>query len=151
MRKLRHYLLPSLLVLLLGAGVSFGQTINKALQLSQDATGSFGIDTNLGVYFPGHVLSPTGGVRPAPTVTGTGTPTISGTDSSGLVTFGTSGTTATVLFGTAYVTAPSCVVSWQSAISATTPTSYTLVTTSIALTQGALTGSKVNYWCSSAS
>ena len=36
---MRKYLLPSLLVLLLGAGFSFAQTINKALQLSQDTPG----------------------------------------------------------------------------------------------------------------
>lgn len=148
---MRKYLLPSLLVLLLGAGYSFSQTINKALQLSQDATGSFGIDTNLGVYFPGHILSPTGGARPAPSVTGTGTPTISGTDTAGLVTMGTSGTTATVVFGTAYVSVPSCAVTWQNLGATTTPAAYTLATTSIAITQGATSANKINYWCSAAS
>ena len=149
MRKYR-YILPSLLVLLLGAGVSFAQSITKALQLSQDATGAFSVDTFNGVYFPGHILSPTGGSRPAPTVTGTGTPTISGTDTVGLITMGTSATTATVVFGTAYVSVPSCVISPQNAFT-TTNASYTLATTSIAITQNSTSGNKINYWCSSAS
>ena len=147
----RKYLLPSLLVLLLGGALAGAQTINKALQLSQDATGSFAVDTNLGVYFPGHILSPTGGVRPAPTVTGTGTPTISGTDVAGTVTMGTSATTATMVFGAAYVSVPACVLSWQSVSGNISPIAYTPVTTSIAITQGTASGNKINYWCSSAS
>src|ERR1035437_5512276 len=87
---MRKYLLPSALILLLGVGIASGQVINKALQLSQDATGSFSVDSYNGVYFPGHILSPTGGQRPAPTITGTGTPTIVGTDTAGLVTMGSS-------------------------------------------------------------
>lgn len=148
---MRKYLLPSLLVLLLGGIYAGAQTINKALQLSQDNTGAFSVDSFLGVYFPGHILSPTGGARPAPTVSGTGTPTISGTDTAGLVTFGTSGTTATAVFGTAYVSVPQCVVTWQNDGGTVTPIAYTLATTSIALSQGATTGSKVNYLCVSAS
>ena len=83
--NLRRYLLPSLLILLLGGVYAGAQSITKALQLSQDATGSFGVDTNLGVYFPGHILSPTGGARPAPTVTGSGTPTGPAYAGSGIV------------------------------------------------------------------
>lgn len=152
--KLRSRLLSSALGLGLafGIGIAGAATINKALQLSQDATGSFSVDTNLGVYFPGHILSPTGGAQPNPTVGGGGTtPTITGTDTSGTVTMGTSATTATVTFGTAYVSVPSCVLSWQSALSAVTPTSYTLATTSIAITQGSASGNKINYFCSSPS
>lgn len=148
----RKYVLPSALVLLLAGGLAGAQTISKALQLSQDATGAFGVDTQNGVYFPGHILSPTSTTnRPLPSISGTGTPTLVGTDTAGLATFGTSGTTATIVFGTAYVTVPWCVVSWQSVAGAATPVGYTLATTSIALTQGAVTGSKVNYFCPSAS
>ena len=146
----RKYLLPSLLVLLLGGALAGAQTINKALQLSQDATGSFGVDTNLGVYFPGHILSPTGGARPAPTVTGTGTPTISGTDTAGTITMGTSATTATVLFGTAYVSIPTCMIPPQNAFT-TTNIAIVPQTTSFALTQNSTSGNKVGYFCLSAS
>lgn len=147
---MRKYLLPSLLVLLLAGGLSVAQTINKALQLSQDATGSFSVDSFLGVYFPGHILSPTGGTRSAPTVTGTGTPTIAGTDTAGLVTMGSSATTATVLFGTAYGSVPSCTVVTQKAL-VTTTIGYTLATTSIAITQPSNSGNLINYVCMSAS
>ncbi len=146
---MRKYLLPSALILLFAAGFAGAANINKALQLSQDATGAFGVDTNLGVYFPGHILSPTAG-RVLPTVTGTGTPTISGTDTAGTITMGTSATTATAVFGTAYVSVPSCIVSPQNAFT-TTNISYTLATTSIALTQNSTSGNKINYHCMSAS
>lgn len=140
----------------LGIGLAFGigfagaQTITKALQLSQDATGSFSVDSFLGVYFPGHILSPTGGARAAPTVTGTGTPTISGTDTAGTITMGTSATTATVLFGTAYGSVPVCMVTPQNAFT-TTNIAVVPATTSIALTQNSTSGNKVNYICMSAS
>lgn len=147
---MRKYLLPSLLVLLLGAGLSVAQTINKALQLSQDATGAFGVDSNNGVYFPGHILSPTGGQRPSPTIGGTGTPTIVGTDTAGLITMGASATTATATFGTAYVTVPWCLVLTQNTLT-TTNISVTLATTSIAIVQPSASGNKINYMCMSAS
>jgi len=147
---MRKYLLPSLLVLLLGAGLSVAQTINKALQLSQDATGSFSVDSFLGIYFPGHVLSPTGGTRPAPTVTGTATPTISGTDTAGTITMGTSATTATAVFGTAYGSVPVCAVT-NNATGQTSPIGWTIATTSIAITQTSQSANKISYICMSAS
>jgi hypothetical protein len=146
----RRYLLPSALILALAGGIALAQNINKALQLSQDATGAFGVDTTNGVYFPGHILS-TGTGRPSPSVTGTGTPTITGTDVAGTVTMGTSATTATVVFGTAFVSVPACVLSWQSVSGNISPIAYTPVTTSIAITQGTASGNKINYWCSSLS
>jgi hypothetical protein len=148
--NIRRYVLPSLLVLLLGGIYAGAQTINKALQLSQDNTGAFSVDSFLGVYFPGHILSPTGGARPAPSVTGTGTPTIAGTDVSGLITMGSSATTAIVLFGTAFGSVPNCVISPQNAFT-TTNIAYTLATTSMSLTQNSTSGNKINYWCVSAS
>lgn len=146
MRNLRKYLLPSALILGLATLGAAAQTINKALQLSQDATGAFGVDSTNNIYFPGHVLS-TAISAPAPTVTGTGTPTITGTDTMGTITMGTSGQTATALFGRAYVSVPNCVVSWQSIINGTA-ISYTVATTSLSVTQPAGTGAKISYWCS---
>jgi hypothetical protein len=140
----------------LGIGLAFGigfagaQTITKALQLSQDATGSFSVDSFLGVYLPGHILSPTGGARPAPTVTGTGAPTISGTDTAGTITMGTSATTATVLFGTAYASVPVCMVTPDNAFT-TTNIAVVRATTSLALTQNSTSANKVSYICISAS
>jgi hypothetical protein len=145
--KFNRYILPSALILVLGLGLAVAQNITKALQLSQDATGAFGVDANNGVYFPGHVLSPTAR-NSIPTITGTGTPTVAGTDTSGTITMGSSATTATAVFGRAYLSVPSCVVSSQTSFT-TTPIGYTLATTSIAITQQSTSGNKINYWCSS--
>lgn len=146
MHKLR-FLLPSLLVLVLAGGLAVAQTFTKALQLSQDTSGAFGVDSSNNLYLPKKLMFPTGGVgAPAPTVTGTGTPTIAGTDASGTVTMGSSATTATVLFGTAYGAAPNCVLSPQNAFT-TTNISYTVVTTSIAITQNSTSGNKISYHC----
>lgn len=149
MRKLRHYLLPCLLILALAAPLAVAQTINKALQLSQDASGAFGVDTTNNVYFPGHILN-TGSAGPAVSIAGTGTPTISGTDVAGTITMGSSATTATATFGRAYVSVPHCVVTAQNA-STTTNIAYTLQTTSIAITQPSTSGNKINYLCTGAS
>ena len=150
--NIRRYVLPSLLVLLLGGIYAGAQTINKALQLSQDNTGAFSVDSFLGVYFPGHILSPTGGARPAPTVSsGATTPTIAGTDTSGVITVNALATTVTATFGTAYGAVPKCVVSNQGTV--TTTTAYTHATTSIAITLSGAAGVNniLNYWCASAS
>lgn len=146
MHKLR-FLLPSLLVLVLAGGLAVAQTFTRALQLSQDTSGAFGIDSSNNLYLPKKLMFPTGGVgAPAPTVTGTGTPTISGTDAAGTITMGSSATTATVLFGTAYGATPNCVLSPQNAFT-TTNISYTIVTTSIAITQNSTSANKINYFC----
>lgn len=143
---MRKYILPSLLVLLLAGGFAVAQNIQKALQLSQDATGAFGVDTVNGVYFPGHIYSKATPGRTVPTITGTGTPTISGSDTSGLITMGTSATTATAVFGTAFLSVPSCVVTWQGTLASQI---YVLATTSIAITQTSASGNKINYQCMS--
>lgn len=151
---MRNRLLSTFLGIGLALGIGFAgaQTINKALQLSQDGSGSFGVDSNLGVYFPGHFLSPTGGVRPNPTVSsGATTPTISGTDTAGLITVNVAATTVTATFGTAYVTTPWCLVSANGTV--TTTISYTVTTTSLAITASGAAGAnnKYSYFCPSAS
>lgn len=148
--NIKRLLAPSLLILALAASASIAQTITKALQLSQDTSGAFSVDSNNGIYFPGHILVPTYVNYPAPTITGTGTPTISGTDTAGLITMGTSATTATAVFGRAFVSVPFCVVSAQNAFT-TTNIAYTLATTSIALTQNSTSGNKINYFCTATS
>ena len=148
---MRKYLLPSALILLLGLGAAFAQVLTKSIQLSQDPSGPLGFDTYYGVYFPGHIISSAG--RPIPTVSsgGTNTPSITGTDTAGVVTMGTSAASASVTFGTAYVSAPWCAVTWQATGSTATPTSYSPATTGIIITQGATGSNKVNYFCTSAS
>lgn len=145
--NLRKYVLPSVLILALGASLAIAQTFTRALQLSQDTTGAFAVDANNGIYFPGHILS-TGTGRPAPSVTGIGTPTLAGTDVSGTVTMGTSGTSAIVTFGQAFLTIPACLAISQTV---STSISYSVNATSLTIQQPALTGNKVNYWCASAS
>ncbi len=149
MMNIKRYVLPSLLILALTGAVALAQTFTKALQLSQDTTGAFSVDSNNGIYFPSHLLTVG---TPAPTITGSGTPTIAGTDTAGLVTMGTSATTATAVFGRAYLSVPFCVVTWQNPMNGTlTPIAYTLATTSIALTQGSTSGNKINYLCTATS
>lgn len=135
-------------LLLLGGGYAVTQNINKALQLSQDATGAFGVDTNNNVYFPGHILS-TGPGTPTLTACGTGTPVIAGTDTAGVVTMGTSATGCVITFAKAYASVPWCVVSWQA-----TPLAsqlYTVTATAITTIQTSASANKLNYVCSSAS
>lgn len=141
---MRKYLLPSALILLLGLGVALAQTITRAVQLSQDTSGAFSVDSTNGLYLPGHLLSIG---SPIPSITGTGTPTVTGTDFAGVVTMGSSGTTATVAFGRAYLSNPWCVATWQSG----SPSSYTPATTSISFAQIASSGNRINYICSGAS
>lgn len=149
MRK--HYILPVLLILGLGAVGAVAQNITKALQLSQDAAGDFGVDSNNNVYFPGHILNTGRGQGAVTTVAGTGTPTLVGTDVGGTVTMGAAATTATVTFGRAYVTAPGCVVTWNTGALGLSPISWVTTTTSIALSQPARSGNTVTYFCTSAS
>src|SRR5262245_11951218 len=137
MNNLRRLLSAALVAgLVLGGGYAIAQTFTRAVQLSQDTSGAFLIDSNNNLYLPSHLMFPTGGVgAPAPTVAGTGSPTLSGTDAAGTVTMGTSATTATVTFGRAYGVAPTCVASWQSGNATSSPTGFTAFTTSIAFTQ----------------
>ncbi len=152
---MRKHLAPIAICLALGLGLAGAQTINKALQLSQDATGSFSVDSFLGVYFPGHILSPSGGARPAPTVSsGATTPTITGTDTAGTITVNAAATTVTAVFGTAYGAAPVCVVTPNDiGTAAASKIAYTTVTTSIAITAVGAAGAAniYKYVCMSAS
>ena len=141
---MRKYILPSALVLVLASVLAVAQTSYRALQLSQDTTGAFAVDSFYGVTFPGHIISNNGSLRAGPSISGTGTPTVSGTDTAGLITMGTSSTTATLLFGTAYAQVPSCSVDWQSNI---TSMQYGVTTTGILITQSSVSGDLINYIC----
>lgn len=152
MKRLRAYVLPSLLILALAGGLAFAQSITKALQLSQDASGAFGVDTTNNVYFPGHVLT-TGRAGPAPAlsacITG-GSPTLVGTDVAGTITAGTTASTSCVVtFGRAYVTAPDCIVSWKTGPLAAM--SWVTSTTALTITQTSNASSQISYICTAAS
>lgn len=142
---MKRYLLPSLLILALGGAIAFAQQINKAVQLSQDASGAFGVDTNNNIYFPGHILT-TGPGTPVLTGCGGGTPAIVGTDTAGAVTEGTSNNGCTVTFNRAYLATPYCLISWQ----ATPPTTqtYTPSTTGIVVVHTGGSSAVFNYICS---
>lgn len=129
------------------------QNITKAIQLSQDPLGMIGYDTSNGVYFPGHILSTIKG-SPAPTAPaagcGTAASAITGTDFAGTVTVGTTPTTTCVVtFGTAFVTAPTCVVSPKSTILAAF--SFATSTTALTVTQTSTASNTFTYICSSLS
>jgi len=140
---MKKYLLPSALILLLGLGVALAQTFVRAVQLSQDTSGAFSVDSNNGIYFPGHVLSVG---TPAPTVQGVGANTVTGTDFMGTITM--QNVTLTMLFGRAYLSLPSCVVTIQAGF---TGIGYGLTTTGINATQTVAGAQRLNYFCSSAS
>lgn len=146
---MRKYLLPSIICLLFGLSLGYAQTITKALQLSPDTTGIFSVDSNQGVWFPGHILTPQTRTIPALTSCGT-SPAITGTDFAGTVTMGTGSPTGCVItFGTAYVTAPTCVVNWVATPLASQ--SWTTSTTALTLTQTGTSSNKASYICTSLS
>lgn len=150
---MRKYLLPSVLILLLGLGFAVAQNANRGVQLSQDSTGFVGFDNvQGGIYLPGHLLSNTK-LGPAPVlsacITG-GSPTLTGTDLSGVIVGGTTASTSCVVtFGTAFQVAPNCVVSWQSGPLAAM--SWATSTTALTITQTSNASSKIAYICTSSS
>lgn len=137
-------LLSLALIAVLGFGsFALAQTINKSLQLSQDASGPVNIDTLFSVYFPRHLLFPR---TNSPVLTSCGTaPSIVGNDTVGKLTTGSAATTCTITFETAFVIAPACLVQAQGG--ATQPT-YTTSTTAITMTVD-IASTVYNYFCPS--
>lgn len=84
----------------------------------------------------------------APTLTscGTGSPSVTGTNTAGVITVGTSATGCVATFGTAYNSAPACVVVSQTAYATTTP-AYSVSATAITITQTSTSGNKYSYVC----
>lgn len=146
---MRKLLLPLAAFIALGAALAYAQTINKAIQLSQDPTGAIGVDTNNGVYFPGHVNS--NGPTPAPTLTSCGSsPTITGTDTAAKVAIGSSAPAigCVITFSQAWLQAPFCVV--QSQNPATSAPAYSTSTTAITITNNPnMASATINYVCMS--
>ena len=142
---MRKYLLPSALILAMGLGLALAQSITKAIQLSQDSTGAFGVDTNNNVYFPAHILS----TGPTPSLS-LGTLGTGSSDTQGLITESSNSIGGVLTFGKAFVTAPNCVLVAQTAASAT-PLTYSTVTTALTYSHVSQVSQKLNYFCSGAS
>src|SRR5258705_94461 len=149
---MKRYLLPSALILALGLGFAIAQNANRGVQLSQDPTGVVGFDNvQGGMYLPGHLLSTTR-LAPVPVlsacITG-GSPGLVGTDFAGVLTAGTTASTSCVVtFGTAFQTAPNCVVTWQAGGPPATY-SWTTSTTALTITQASTASSKIAWVCTS--
>lgn len=145
---MRKYLLLAAAGLALCLAPVAAQNITKALQLSQDATGLIGYDTSNNVYFPNHILTTiAGGRTPVLTacITG-GTPTLTGTDFAGTIVAGTTASTSCVVtFGTAFLAAPNCLVSWNTGPLAAM--SWTTSTTALTITQTSNASSGITYLC----
>jgi len=139
---MKKYLAPVLLILGLGLGVAFAQTITKGLQLSQDPTGPIGIDAANNVYFPNKILS-TRTVPPVISACGTGT-AITGNDTVGKFTSGNT-TACVITFATAYNVAPACILAPQGNLNYPT---YTTSTTAITITVD-VAATVYNYICMS--
>lgn len=133
--------------LLLLAGLSFAvaQNITKAIQLSQDPSGAFGVDTVNSMYLPRHVVA---NDQLTPTVAaGAGAVTVTGTDFAGtIVGSGVTTTTVTLTFATAFAsgTVPRCVA--QSRNPATSPLAAT-PSTNVGFTVGSMGAATLDYIC----
>lgn len=81
-----------------------------------------------------------------PTVTGTGTPTITAgsTDSAGEITSGTTATSIVITFSSVKTNAPFCTVTPQTQL---VSFAYTISTSAITITQTATSGEKIDYVC----
>lgn len=142
---MKRYLLAAVAILCLSLGVAVAQNINKALQLSQDSTGAFGIDANNHIYFPGH-LNAAGSYAPALSSCGT-SPTITGTDTAGVVTEGTgSPITCTLTFNKVFVSTPTCFVNAQTA-NTTSPLSRSMTVSALTVTHLSQSSVVWNYFC----
>lgn len=129
-------------------GVNTGTGTSGTIDFMNNQT-----DSNLKVRVQGgsgHILS-VGTALSAGNLSGCGTsPNLVGTDNGGTITVGSAaGTSCVLTFATAWGTAPSCVVSDDSAIVSIQPVS---TTTTLTLTgSAALTGAVLTYFCTSIS
>lgn len=109
----------------------FSANVTTSLQGSQFGNGPVGIDTSSNMYFPDHINA-LGNKGVAPTATPCGVTaavvTSASTDNAALITTGTTATTCTILFGSAFVNIPICQLSGEG--TATFPT-YTTTTSGL--------------------
>lgn len=129
------------------AGFALAQTFTSGVQLSQDPRSQLPIDTTGNVYLTNnqHLDYIVGnGTAPSINTCAGGTLVAGSTDVSGQVS-GSSGTSCTVNFGRAWVTAPRCITSGSISSATTGPVSNTTTTTVLTMTV-AVTGAGVFTW-----
>lgn len=125
-----------------------GTGAGGALQFQTSLAGTTGtaqnpLVTQLKIDGKGHMSAP--GTAPAVSSCGTGSPSVTGSDIAGQITTGTSATTCTLTFKTAYAAAPGCVMSDKTLVSHIT--SYTVSTSAIVLTMTSNSGDVISYIC----
>lgn len=111
---------------------------------SPAATGNYYAELGNSSFYS-HLITAGPTTAPALTSCGTGSPTISGTDTAGLVTMGTSATGCVITFNVAYTGIPYCVVSWIATPLASQ--SYVTAAATITLTQTSTSSNVVQYVC----
>lgn len=140
---------------LFAPGLALAQYVASPLQNGTPVGPSVtGADTLHGLYFgtnrtgvSGHLEAGLGnGSLPVLSACGT-TPTLAtgSTDLSGTVTMGSTATGCVITFGTAYTTAPSCVVTWRATPLASQ--SYVVAAGTITTTQTSTTNNILDYTC----
>lgn len=135
----------TVLAALFTAGIAAAAT-NLALDGNLTVGGTTtltGALTNTGaVNAPAHIN--TGATPPVLTSCGT-TPAITGSDTAGVVTMGTTATGCVITFATAYTGTPYCVVTWIATPLASQ--SYVTANTAITTTQTSTSNNKLQYVC----
>lgn len=124
----------------LGVGSTGNTDTNVAINLNPLGNAPLNIAAHIGSTL-GNTSAPG-----TPTSCGTGSPSVTGTDTRGTITTGTAATTCTLPFGTAYATAPFCVVSDNSLVGFASVTS-TSTSNMVLGISAALTGGKITYIC----
>lgn len=163
--KLNRWMLGAAAALVAGAALAQSAyplvtAVTGSMILKNEASPTYAYMTidQVGTYLRNVVLNQFGSATGAPahigtaqltapalTSCGTGSPAISGTDTAGLVTMGTSATGCVITFNRAYTAAPYCVVTWVATPLASQ--SYVTAAGSITLTQTSASGNQANYIC----
>lgn len=129
-----------------GVAISaIGEASNGNLTIDAQGTGTLTLNGTASGFIAASRHIVTGSTAPALSSCGTGSPTIVGSDTAGIVTLGTSATGCIITFASAYTSVPYCVVSWIATPLASQ--SYVTAAATITLTQTSASGNKVQYVC----
>lgn len=134
--------------LVLAAALCVAAAFSQSIQLTTPGIGNPFTGTlfqfGSGSGAPSHLAT---GQTTAPALTscGGGTPAITGTDTAGIVTMGTSATGCVITFNVAYTAAPYCVVTWIATPLASQ--SYVTAAATITTTQTSTSSNKLQYVC----